>query len=372
MFSKVIISGDITRPFPAGPLYQSATKNNIRWLYALLKQPLEQCNLKVSTLAWDENLSGNDNFFDTPALYQQLGKPLNFSSWASIVSSESVPEALLETLREPVAQALVIGYEMPAVITNALKMLGTPFIDIVLHPMRFLPDLLFSFRTNIADYHQKFKHYAFDMAQAEQQVRLLLAKNAWMKKPDGVNIPPGSAIVLEQVSVDISVVQPDGRFSTLEDHVARLHEIVSEHPAVFLKPHPYTLNPASIRRITSLFPVITPCNANFYHLMMQPEIEKVIALNSSGLIEANAFGKQAENLIPFKYLHAEDFSPEEGNPGSLIPLNDSWLQPQFWKRLFDESDEPASIIPNPCWQPNRLRHAMNADWGYQFLSNTVV
>ncbi|MXP50395.1 hypothetical protein FD733_16705 [Pantoea sp. Eser] len=98
----------------------------------------------------------------------------------------------------------------------------------------------------------------------------------------------------------------------------------------------------------------------------------MIALNSSGLIEAKTFGKQAENLIPFKYLHAENFLPQQGNSGSLIPLNDSWLQPHFWKSLFDEVNESSPVIHNTYWQPNRLRHAMNADWGFQFISPTVV
>ncbi|MXP50394.1 hypothetical protein FD733_16700 [Pantoea sp. Eser] len=145
MFSKIIISGDILRPFPGDAFYQSATKKNIRWLHALLKYPLQQCNMQVSTLAWDEDLGCNNNFFDTPELYQQMGMPLNCDSWARIVSSDDVPEALLEKLREQVNQALVIGYEMPAVITNALKMLGTPFIDILLHPLRFYLTWYFRF-----------------------------------------------------------------------------------------------------------------------------------------------------------------------------------------------------------------------------------
>ena len=85
-----------------------------------------------------------------------------------------------------------------------------------------------------------------------------------------------------------------------------------------------------------------------------------------------AFGKEAENLIPFKFCHAEDFLPEKGEPGSLIPLNDSWLQPQFWRELFDGENRAVAMTRQAIWQPNRLRHAMNADWGYQLISNTVV
>lgn len=372
MFSKVIISGDILRPFLTGSFYQSATKKNIHWLKALLKNSLLKCNMDVSALSWDEDLSGNDLFFDTPDLYQKLGIPLNREGWARLASSDVVPDELLESLREPLNQALVIGYELPKVITHALTMLGTPFIDVVLHPMRFLPDLLFSFRTNVAEFHQKFKNHVFDSSYIEQQVSLLQAKNAWMSKPAGLTIPAGSAIILEQVSDDMAVVQNNGRFARLEDHIPRLHQIISEHPAVFIKPHPYTLDKKSISRITSAFPVTQLCNTNFYHLMMQPEIEKVIALNSSGLIEAVAFGKEAENLIPFKFCHAEDFLPEKGEPGSLIPLNDSWLQPQFWRELFDGENRAVVMTRQAIWQPNRLRHAMNADWGYQLISNTVV
>ncbi|WP_442798699.1 hypothetical protein [Pantoea vagans] len=371
MFSKVVIMGDVLRPFKTGAFYQSAAQKNIRWLHALLKRPIEKCDVKVSMLSWDEGLSNEDDFFDTPALYHLLDMPLTYHGWAKIISADSVPDALLDSLKNPLKHALVIGYEMPSVIISALKEMRTPYIDIVLHPLRFLPDLVFSFRTNVPDYHNRLAKYALDHSHIEQQVSLLQAKNAWMNKPANVTIPEGSAILLEQVSVDMALVQNDGRFSCLEDHVSRLHEIVSEHPCVFFKPHPYTLNSQSITFIRSLFPVVKICDANFYHLMMQPQIEKVVALNSSGLVEAEFFGKKSENLIPFKFCHFENFLPKEGNPGSLISLNDSWLQPYFWKYLFIGE----SVIP-PCshsvWQPDRLRHAMNADWGFRFISNTVV
>lgn len=372
MFSKVIISADILRPFPVGSFYESATKKNIRWLDALLKQPLQEANIDVSMLAWDENQTDGNDFFDTPALYQALGIPLNLASWAKLTANDCAPEPLIEMLRKPLAHALVIGYEIPDVIMDALKVLGTPFIDIVLHPLRFLPDLVFSFRSNIAEFQQVFEKYRLEQYHVGYQVSLLLAKNAWMNKPEDITLPPGSTVILQQVSSDIAVVMKDGNFASLENHIPRLHQIVSDHPAVFFKPHPYAMNQSDATWIKKNFPSIRFCNTNWYHLIMQQEIEKVVALNSSGLIEAKAFGKEAENLIPWKYHHNETFTPKDGLPGALIPLNDSWLMSHFWKDLFNGKNTPLQRVNKNIWQPNRLRRSMNADWGYSFINNVVI
>lgn len=368
MFSKIIISGDVLRPFQEGAFYTSATCKNIRWLHALLAPVLHSEKRALSRLSWDEDRVNDAEFFDTPALYQALGLPLNLTSWARLAVSDRVPEALIEMLRAPLRQALVIGYELPNVLINALNVLGTPFIDLVLNPVRFLPDLVFSFRTNIADYHQLFNRCRLQPGQIAQQLGFLQAKNAWMPKP-GIIAPPGSALIVEQVATDMSVVRDDGRFASLEDHIPRLHDIISSHPAVFYKPHPYALNRNSIARMKAIFPVMTLCESNIYHLLMQPEIEKVVALNSGALVEAAYFGKETENLMPWRYHHDDAFTPQDGAPGALIPLSDCWLTADFWRDLFEGKTH---FQPSGIWQPDRLRRAMNADWGFHFINRVVV
>lgn len=56
---------------------------------------------------------------------------------------------------------------------------------------------------------------------------------------------------------------------------------------------------SGVGRAVARLPVIVHTIANVPHLLAQPEIEGVVARNSSGLIEAKACGRWSENLAPF-------------------------------------------------------------------------
>ncbi len=373
MFSKIVISGDILRPFHIGKSVESATWKNIRWLQAILTPVLRQNDIKISTLSWDEKLFlPEEQYFDTPSLYEDLSLPLNVDSWAKLSVQKNAPEALITKLHDYFHDALVVGYEMPDVLLAALYQLNTPFIDIVLHPIRFLPDLVFSFRSNVPEFYDVFEKCRLSENAIASQAGMILAKSAWMPKIS--DIPPGSVIVLDQVCIDRALIQKNGTFTSLYNHLDYLHQLCSEHPRVFFKPHPYNTDRKSISEIIQKLPVIIETNINFYYLLSQPEIEGTVALNSSGLFESRAFGKWGENLIPHLYDYYSTQLPVDGNVGYLVPQNSMWLTNKFWQSLlngveveFNNKNEFSDFF-----RSNILRRTMNADWGYGFIENIVV
>lgn len=371
-FSNIVVTGDLLRPFKVGSDWESATWKNTRWLRAILGPSLQATGRPVSTLAWDEQgLPSAGAFFDTPALYHRLGHALSVAGWAQLANRPVAPAELVEALSGPLKDALVIGYEMPDVMVDALQQLGRPFIDVILHPLRFLPDLVFALRTNVPRFHEVFQAWRLPDAVAAQQAGLIQAKAAWMDKP--VRVPPGTVLLLGQVANDRAMVQPDGGFASLEDHLARLHDLCSEHPCVLFKPHPYDAAGSGAGRAVARLPVIVHTDANFYHLLAQPEIEGVVALNSSGLIEAKAFGRWGENLAPFLYDFHSERPPEAGMVGTPVAQTPAWIEPGFWRTLL--SPDSTELLNResvaPVWTPNRLRRSMNADWGYGFIEKVI-
>ena len=373
-FSRIVVTGDLLRPFSLGGEWESATWKNIRWLHAVLGPALRASGHRATTLAWDERgATGVCRHFDTPALYRRLDSDCSTEQWACLAQRRVAPAALVDALRDPLADALVIGYEMPTVMIDALLQLGRPFIDVVLHPLRFLPDLVFALRTNVYGYHHFLQTRRLQEAVVAQQAGLIQAKAAWMNRPIA-NLPPGSVLLLGQVANDRAMVKADGGFAGLEDHLTRLHALCCDHPCVLFKPHPYESEGSGARRAVGRLPAIIHTEANFYHLLAQPEIEGVVALNSSGLVEAKAFGRWSENLIAPLYAFDHDQPPSPAAPGTPVAQAPDWIEPGFWQALLSGHSAPALARDSvqPVWTPNRLRRSMNADWGYGFIEKVLA
>lgn len=68
-FERIVITGDLMRPFPSGDGWVSATSKNIRWLRHVFNPALQATGLPISMLAWDERMERQEGrFFDTPVV----------------------------------------------------------------------------------------------------------------------------------------------------------------------------------------------------------------------------------------------------------------------------------------------------------------
>lgn len=362
-FDRVVVTADLLRPFPRGAEWESATWKNIRWLRQVLQPALRSTGHEPTILAWDERIvDPADRYFNTPALYHRLGLDITPENWARLACAPTAPTALIEALDEMLADALVIGYELPPAMLDALSQLGRPYVDVVLHPWRFLPDLVFALHSNVPGWQTTFVAQRLPADFAVQQAALIQAKASWMAPP--MELPPGTALVLGQVPGDRALAMPQGRFASLQDHLAALHRLCVDHPLVLYKPHPYAgpedPSTAAVRQL----PVIQTVSHNFYHLLAQPELDTVVALNSSGLVEAGVFGRRARNLIPFLY----DF--EGGSSTAPMALDSRWTQAGFWQALL--APATAATAASTRLADQALRRAMHADWGYGFIEKVCA
>lgn len=365
--SRFVITADLLRPYPCADGWESATWKQVRWLRHVLSRPLRGSGLPVSTLAWDDRACPRGNAWGSPEeLYERLGDPLSPQGWARLCTRSEAPRELVEWLEPLVHDAFVIGYELPPVMIDALQRLGRPYVDVILHPLRFLPDLVFALRTNVPAYHAVFERFRLREEDVRQQADLICAKAAWMAPP--LPMPPGTALLLGQVAGDRALVRPDGSFASLADHLDSLHRLCCDHPLVLYKAHPYAgpddPSTTAVRRL----PAVRETDANFYHLLAQPEIETVVALNSSGLHEARVFGREARPLIPFLYDFGSTEPPGAGLPGAPVPIDGAWTGLEFWECLLAGDGRRAGPPRSSAtsWS-NVLRRSMNADWGYGFI-----
>jgi hypothetical protein len=375
MFTRMVVTGDLLRPRPSGRGgWDSATGQHISWLWSLIMGPAKLAGCDASMLAWDAGIDSRHGvFFDTPRLYKAAGEELGVDGWARLIGSETFPDSpASEMILDHVADALVVGYEMPDAQIATLARAQVPFIDVILHPVRFLDDLVFALRTNVPAIHEVLRQTALSPSRIHQQVALIRAKSTWLGRPEP-SLPPGTALIVGQVGTDRALAKKEGGFHDLGEHLARLHQLCADHPKVLFKPHPYVPGDnTTCRQAIKKLPTIQSTTINFYHLMCQSEVEHVVALNSSCLVEAPYFGKTSEALVPFLYDFDNDAPQGDGLPGAAVPQMGSWIEPAFWHRVLTGEATTDSVSPMMPIPANRLRRSMNADWGYSFIEKVVA
>ena len=140
-YSKIIITGDIFRSDPKGNGSQDI---NINWLHAAL-----QPSLKLATsLPVTKQLFSQKDASLTKSGYQMLNEETSLQSWAKLFKAKNFSEDFLMSVWLSFRNSIVVAFELPENLRFALDILHIPFIDIIIHPVRFLDDIIFGIRSN--------------------------------------------------------------------------------------------------------------------------------------------------------------------------------------------------------------------------------
>ncbi|SCM74312.1 conserved hypothetical protein [uncultured Pleomorphomonas sp.] len=366
--SKLILTGDIFRPFLVNNRWESATWKNVRWLNGIIGSAASLAGWEVSTVSWDPALTRDHQDVDVREIYDAVKLPLNVEGWCGLISQPALPASIESRLLSLFGADLVVGYEMPEHLLRLLNRAGIAVIDVVLHPVRFLDDIIFALRTNRQDIHARLLRHEIQRNEMVRQAGFIKAKAAWMKPP--LSLSPGALLLLGQVDTDRAAVDTStGRLRNLADHAEGLLELIVRSSTTLFRPHPYQPTDSKSFALVKRLQSVRLTNANYYHLLSQNEIETVCALNSSGLVEAELFGKEAVWLAPPCYRFGTD-QPEETGYGAAVAQDGAWYTPAFWEAvrlktgLSEEHPVPLT--------PNRLRRSLNADWAFSTIDKVVA
>ncbi|RJF75459.1 hypothetical protein [Rhodopseudomonas palustris] len=365
---NIVITSDILRPFLEGDHWYSGTWKNVRWLDALVGTAARRAGWNVRTVSWDTLLSDSSDYVDAHELYDLLDLPLDIEGWIQLIAKPTLPTEVEQKLLANFTGAdLVIGYELPDYLLRIFDRAGFSVIDLVLHPIRFLDDLVIAARSNRKDIHRALCFHALSSDTIDLQVALIKAKAAWMRSTR--QLTGKTALLVGQVAHDRSIVDlSTRRFRNFGDYRSEIEQLKMEHSAVLFKPHPYdppnSASQCAVRELTGIEWVTD----NFYYLVAQPEITTVCAINSSALLEARHFGKREVWLSDPLYRFGDEFPSESSRYGGLVPQTPAWIYPSFWRSIKSGILE-AHNIP---FVRDQIRRSFNADWGFSGVSNVVV
>lgn len=369
-FKNVVIMGDLIRPWKNGDQSVSGAFRNIQWLCHLISHAIKSTGLPVYALDWNRHANNIEyKRFDVARYYQKKGMEISVNNWSALSNSNQFCPELIAELSQHLDDSLVIGYEMSKMQIATLDQMGLSYIDLVLHPVRFAHDILHAARTNDPMIHEVLAKCHFDSSVIHEAAAELMAKIC--RIPKTIKTPMDTAILLGQVWTDRAVSKPEGGFYKLDDYLHEISEIVNKHSAVIYKPHPYENVSGDKSQICQAFKSISTTELNYYMLLCQSSVTSVYGLNSSGLYEANYFGRAAKYMIAPQYIFNDEVQGESIELGEFITLSEIWTRSNFWNIIIRGVD--SEIIDNKnVMTKNKLRSSMNTDWGYDKIDKLVV
>jgi hypothetical protein len=351
---RIVFTGDVLRPGEAA--FRPAQTENILWFHRLVRaQAAAASRLPVEAVTWGQGI-------DTERLYEMWGAEKSWRGWARVFDAGFAPDGVVAAMERAFGGAVVVGFELAESMKRILSLLGIPFLDFGIHPVRFLDDVFFAVQTNDA---AVFEAVLPDHTEEGAFIGPagLLAASALKFRP---NLRAGGeALLIGQTRVDRSLVRA-GRVVDLSDFAPALRDAVGTGGVTF-KPHPYAHTDFGAVAAGLSLRALHVSTENVYALMASEEIRRVVGVSSSVLLEARYFGQEAH------ILHESPFDiparRADAVPGQHLSVVDAWGDTDFWRRAL----APLLPVTRPDGQhfhraPNALRTSLRNFWGYNELS----
>jgi hypothetical protein len=284
--------------------------------------------------------------------------------WASIYNRLPSPERIAERLRG----RFCVGYEMPPWLVRLLEEHAVPYLDLRLHPVRFLDDLLFAARASVPHTQAAILSVAVQEGEVFATAGLREAMCQFISE---ARVPDNTLLVAGQRRFDSTQIL-DGRFFDAFPRAVEIHEICARYPAVVLKPHPLDRH-HSLLEVAAAAPtrVIGVIDDNVYRMLSLPQIGAVLTVNSGLAHEAPYFGKHVHALAPLPIRPAWRGAAPDAE--SYASLDDFVLTPDFWRLVLSPhvavtAADGMRLRP----KPNRLRIALDSFWNFQQIDTDRV
>ncbi|WP_444900540.1 HAD family hydrolase [Microbulbifer sp. VAAC004] len=335
--------------------------SNLRWLYDLLDRPI-RLSTGISPFQLRSDFSAASTF-NRATFFKKSGitfdaKELQFYFDEACVSEESIGY-----LRSTLGGSLVIGYELSEQTRKVLSRAGINYIDIWLHPIRYMADILFGVSSGSKEVFEKIKKYQLDeeyLYQYATKYKISTYKG-WKRVSDKLDVKPNSALFVGQTLYD-KAVSLNGKMLSILDFKDRLDEISSQYSEVLYSRHPYLKNgDEDVIKFIKSSRNIKLTNIPSYHLLAHPNIEKVATVSSSVACEAKYFEKETEFLYrPIMDLYA-DYSVR-----SYITIFRSIVNPSFWADILQPFCKTVESLPNVEYlaPQENLRDMLGFYWSY--------
>ena len=313
------------------------------------------------TLGIEENLIQ----FDYVKFFSFYGINYSKNSWGELYYNCDYNKEAYEYVQSVFKDSLVISYEMDACILNILDYFKIPYIDMYISPVRFMEDQLFSITSNFEDVYKKILQYKLPEEQIYLHANYLIT---FYRQKYCNKIQRNKAVLfIGQTAFDRSLIHPKtGEIYSILNHKDVFREAVDGYSKILYKRHPKASNDSPVLEYLKTLGDVEIVEDNFYEMCSRPDIQKVVAISSGGLIEAKYFGKETQALL-HPSVNLQDgtgFDKEK-----YINVYEHFFSLHFWadvlSSIIDTKDFPPEI--GFYGSKNKLRNSRGYKdwWGYQ-------
>ena len=354
MIEGAIVVGDLLRPDGSGR--PGGSDRPTLWLWNAIKRQIYLASGLPSEALTTAALTGWIETLRPPAEAD--------AHWASVHDRLPASDRIIERLH----RRFCVGYEMPPWLVRLLDQHAVPYVDLRLHPVRFLDDLLFAARASVSETQAAL----LSMAVQESEVFATAGlREAMCRFISEARVPDNTLLVAGQRRFDSTQIV-GGTFFDAFPRAAEIHAICANYPAVVLKPHPLDRH-HSLLEVAAAAPtrVIGVIEDNVYRMLSLPQIGAVLTVNSGLAHEAPYFGKHVHALAPLPIrVGWRGAAPDRGTHASL---DDIVLTPDFW-RIVLTPHVPVTAADGMRLRPkpNRLRIALDSFWNFQEIDTDRV
>ena len=247
---------------------------------------------------------------------------------------------------------LIIAYEPSKEMRRWLDTLGTPFITVFIHSVRFHRDLLFSVRASLPELQGALARFA--IPQSELRVLGEYWKQVLRERLEPLYPGTDLALIIGQTSKDMSVWDGE-RMLALSDARHQLEALKDRHQTVLFRGHPYER--MNNQQLIDSMPFIETTMMNTYRLLAQDSVT-LYALSSSMVEEARLFGQQGQYF----------WEPLFNADGQDLTLSKRLITSSLWRAVLDGAEVPTAaddaVVLNEDVALNRVR---GVRWSYPYL-----
>jgi hypothetical protein len=367
---RIGLTCDFHRFVPEGMDVTNFQYRNLAWLGELLHDALTQAeDVVISTITPPKDAVSFIKSLGNTVVYEQyVQDPI--LAWAQHYDTAE-PQCFSGLYDKLEQQDLIIGFEIPPTIRRYLHSRKKKYINLYIHPLRFLRDLCFGATTNCPVIASMLDENQCNILEISQQVRRFRALFTRLQIP-ACSVPAGVPLLIGQTACD-SVLLDKGAFANWSTYQDILVDTLAPFDTVALLEHPYQPNSASIIEFLrgSLAKNVIAIKGNSYGVVFSnPDTPAVITLASSLGVEAQAIG------------HKTTFIQSDPRSKFLIPgvdcsstpmIGHAVFTPQFWAGIM--KGEPtmgtASGEASFFMGEHYMRNSLDA-WSYRAIQYALT
>lgn len=325
MFKKLFLCCDFLMTRPETQRY------HLRWFSTILGSTLN----RTTHIETEKFLSDLRETFSRQDFFARSGIILNESESHFHFDEKHISDRSLELIKKPLEGSLLIGYELSEETRAVLTRAGIAYIDIWLHPIRFLDDNFFAFRSNINAINLGLQnHHLHDDVYTLYADKLKIQSYmGWDKYKNGLDnaLKANSAVFVGQTLTDKAVCR-NGTMLNVLNFKEEFTELTKKFSHVYFSRHPMIKGDDAAQ----LEFVLSHDNTSIttepgYKLLCTDSIEHVTGVSSSLMYESKFFGK-SYNYLYRPVLDIFDTSNAQGYFSIYSKLH----SPLFWKSILQD------------------------------------